>query len=78
LGALGGQIQQWYYVINAISELYSEDDLKSFHQKCQTDPQAAKKASTPRELILEQFMVPFLLLAIKELKPDFIQIVNTP
>lgn len=78
LGALGGQIQQWYYVINAISELYANEDLRPFYKNLEQDPKSVTKANTPRELIMDQFMVPFLLLAIKELKPDFIQLVNTP
>ena len=67
LGAIGGQIQQWYYVLDAISELYADEDLKGFYAKMQKDSKNVK-ATTPRELIMEQFLVPFLILSIKELK----------
>lgn len=31
LGALGGMIQQWYYVISAIGEIYATEDLAPFY-----------------------------------------------
>jgi hypothetical protein len=73
LGALGGMIQQWYYVIQAIGQIYEKEDLAPFYRRVQDDhSEKAKKAHTPRELIMERFMVPFLLVSIKELKPEFI------
>jgi hypothetical protein len=58
--------------------MYSEDDLVAYYTRVNEDPAAPRKATTPRELMLEQFCVPFLIQAIKELKPEFIQIVTTP
>jgi hypothetical protein len=33
---------------------------------------------TPKELTMDQFLIPFLLIAFKELKTEYIQLVNTP
>ena len=80
LGALGGQIQQWYYVIAAINQVYANEDPRLFALRVQANPSApeAKKAATPKELTMDQFLIPFLLVAFKELKTEYIQLVNTP
>lgn len=80
LGALGGMVQQWYYVLAGIKEIYANEDPRIFAARLNADPAHpdAKRAHTPKELTMERFIVPFLLVAIKELKSDFIQIVNTP
>ena len=38
LGALGGQIQQWYYIFSAINHLYKEDELIDYYAKMRRDP----------------------------------------
>lgn len=54
LGALGGMIQQWYYVMSAIGEIYANEDLAPFYRRMQEDhSEKSKKAHTPRELIME-------------------------
>lgn len=53
LGALGGMIQQWYYVITAINQLYPDEDLHEFFQKTQKEPATGKKATTPKQLIMD-------------------------
>jgi len=50
LGALGGQIQQWYYVIAAIKKVYENDDMRSYYDRIKVNPQHVKAAS-PKELI---------------------------
>ena len=37
-GAQGGQLMQWYWVLNAIYNMYPESDLKSFYDKMKEDP----------------------------------------
>lgn len=63
LGALGGQIQQLYYVINAILKIYDERTLVDYHQKLAEDPKqdALKNPRNPRELLLENFFLPFIV-----------------
>ena len=38
LGALGGQLQQMYYVVNAIFQKYDERRLESYYKKLAEDP----------------------------------------
>ena len=73
LGALGGTIQQWYYVVSAINRIYnSPGDLLDYFSRCRKDPSNSnsKKANAPRELLLEQYFLPFMVVAIKELKTE--------
>lgn len=77
LGALGGMVQQWYYVIASINKLYENDDMRSYYEKVRSNPSAVKSTS-PKELIIEAHLVPFLLMAIKELKPESLMLCNTP
>jgi hypothetical protein len=80
IGALGGTIQQWYYVISAINRIYNTPgDLLDYYSRVRKDPTGAnaKKAMAPRELLLEQFFLPFIVVAVKELKTDFLQIINS-
>lgn len=75
IGAIGGQIMQLYYVVNAIMKLFpAEESLKEYYKKMAEDPkqESVKEPQNPRELVMEQFFVPFLLTAIKELKCDAI------
>lgn len=81
LGALGGQLQQLYYVVNAILKLYpDESTLQDYYSKLAEDPKqdALKNPRNPRELLLENFFVPFLLTSIKELKCEYLQFLITP
>ena len=54
LTGLGGQVQQLYYVLNSIFEIYG-DDLTSFHSRRQANPndELSKKALNARELLIE-------------------------
>ena len=76
-GALGGQLQQLYYVINAVFKLFPNDDilLKDYYAKMAEDPknESIKNPSHPRELLLENFFLPWIMTAIKELKCDHLQ-----
>ena len=81
MGALGGQLQQLYYVVNALIKLFpGESDLQSYYSKLNEDPkaEALKNPRNPRELLLENFFVPFLLTSIKELKCEHMQFLITP
>ena len=80
LAGIGGQLQQLYYVIEAMYEIYPESDLNEHFVKKREDPkaEAVSKANTPRELLMEQFFVPFMLGFLKELKCDFIQFMIPP
>jgi len=79
-GAIGGQLQQLYYVIDAMYSIYPESDLVDFYSKKREDPkaEAVQKASNPRELLMEQFFVPFMLSFLKELKCDYMQFMIPP
>ncbi len=81
-GALGGQLQQLYYVVNAVFKLFPNDELllKDFYAKMADDPknESLKNPSHPRELLLENFFLPWIMTAIKELKCDHLQFLITP
>jgi len=78
--AIGGQLQQIYYVVDALFQIYPETDLQEHFQKRQEDPkaEAVQKASNPRELLLEQFFVPFMLNCLKELKAEYVHFMIPP
>lgn len=80
LGALGGQLQQMYYVVNAIFQKYDERRLESYYKKLAEDPKqdSLKNASSPRELVLENYFLPFFLTSMKELKSDSLSFLITP
>ena len=81
MGALGGQLQQIYYVVNAILKLYpAQTSLVDYHQKVAEDPKSdqVKNARSPRELMMERFFVPFLLTSLKELKCEHLQFLMQP
>ena len=63
LGALGGQLQQLYYVINALLKKYDERTLEPYYKKLAEDPkqESLKNPSTPRELVLENFFLQFFV-----------------
>lgn len=78
--AIGGQLQQIYYVVDALFQIYPESDLQEHFQKRQEDPkaEAVQKANNPRELLLEQFFVPFMLNCLKELKAEYVHFMIPP
>ena len=78
--AIGGQLQQIYYVIDALFQIYPEADLQEHFQKRQEDPkaEAVQKANNPRELLMEQFFVPFMLNCLKELKAEYLHFMIPP
>ena len=81
LGALGGQIQQWYYVVSAILRIYNgPTELLDYYNRKRSNPTSdeANKALTARELMMEQFFTPFLVIAIKELKCETLQLMASP
>ena len=81
VGAHGGQLMQWYHVISAILKTYSKQaDVQKHYAKLREDAnkEENKQATSPRELLLEHCFVPFLLSAIKELKPEYMQFLIMP
>ena len=80
LGGIGGQLQQLYYVIEAMYEIFPDSDLNEHYTKKREDPknEAVQKANNPRELLMEQFFVPFMLGFIKELKCEYMQFMIPP
>ena len=79
-GAIGGQLMQWYHICSAILQIYPESALKTFHDKVKEDPkkEELKQATSPRELMMEHFFVPFILTSLKELKCDYLQFMISP
>ena len=80
LGSLGGQIQQLYYVVNAILKQFPEDSLRDYYDKLAEDPkqEALKNPRSPRELLLENHFLPWFITTIKELKCEHLQFLITP
>ena len=81
LGTLGGQLQQLYYVVNAILERFDSDsELQEYYKKLNDDPKSdsLKNPSNLRELLLENYFIPFLLTSIKELKGEELKFLIMP
>ena len=82
MGALGGQLQQLYYVVNAVFTVFNNDALalKDHVEKMREDPKAEslKNPHSPRELVLEMHFVPWLLTALKELKCEYMAFLMHP
>ena len=81
LGALGGQLQQLYYVVNAIFTCFNDDsELQEYYRKMNEDPKSdsLKNPTNLRELMLENFFMPFLLTSIKELKGEELKFLISP
>lgn len=82
MGALGGQLQQLYYVVNAIFKTFSNENaaLRDYQDKMREDPKAdsVKNPHSPRELVLEHHFIPWLVQAIKELKCDHLSFLMHP
>jgi hypothetical protein len=53
-GAIGGHIQQLYYVVSTIMEMF-DTDLVDFYDRARADPTdpTLKSASNPRELMID-------------------------
>jgi hypothetical protein len=74
-GSLGGQLQQMYYVVNAILKVFpDESELVDYFAKVAEDPkqESIKNPRNPRELLLENFFIPFLVTKIKELQCEYL------
>ena len=82
MGALGGQIQQLYYVVNAIFNVFNNENqaLRDMQEKMKEDPknESLKNPHSPRELVLELHFIPWLVQAIKELKCEHISFLCHP
>lgn len=81
VGCIGGQIMQWYFVINAIFNNYKDNkDLAKYYERLNKDPtkEDNRAAQHPRELLLEHLFVPFLLGVLKELKRETMQFMIMP
>lgn len=79
LTTLGGHFQQLYYIIASIFERYG-DDLEAFYSRRKANPSddLSKKATTLRELMIEQFFLPFLIHYLKDVKCEAFSIMATP
>lgn len=72
---------QWYFVLNAIMKVYNKQaDLQKYFARVREDAtkEENKQAMTPRELLLENCFVPFLLSSLKELKSENLSFVIMP
>lgn len=65
---------QWYFILNSVYKIYPESDLKSFYDKLKDEnkKEETKQATTPRELMMEHFFVPFIITCLKELKCEYL------
>lgn len=79
LTTLGGYFQQLYYIVASIIEKYG-DDLESFYSRRKANPndELSKKATTYRELMIEQFFLPFLVTYFKDSKCEGFTIMASP
>ena len=77
LSVFGGHFQQIYFVVAAVLEV-CDNDLSAYYKKKQEAPTEVQKASTPAELLMEQYFIPFLVNYIKDLKADGISIIASP
>jgi hypothetical protein len=64
---IGGQFQQLYYVVSQILDIYG-DDLSELYKRRQLNPadDLSKKALNARELMVEQFFLPFLIYYLRD------------
>lgn len=76
---IGGHFQQLYYVVCSIFELYG-DDLSEMYKRRKDDPKSedSKKAMTARELLVEQFFLPFLATYLRDNKVEAFTFMCTP
>jgi len=80
LTTYGGHFQQLYYVVCAIMEIWDEDILNEFYKRRSLNPTAddSKKALNPRELLVEQFFLPFLASYFRDNKMEAFTFMSTP
>lgn len=78
LTTYGGHFQQLYYVVCSVMEMY-EDDLTAYYKRRQENPndELNKKAQTPRELMVEQFFLPFLAQYFRDTKMEAFTFMST-
>lgn len=62
LTTYGGHFQQLYYIIGAIMEIWDDEMVMELYKRKNLNPTSedSKKALNPRELLVEQFFLPFL------------------
>lgn len=79
LTTYGGHFQQLYYVVSSIFEIYG-DDLTEFYERRKSNPSddTSKKAMNARELLVEQFFLPFLVSYLRDSKMEAFSIMATP
>jgi hypothetical protein len=79
LTTYGGHFQQLYYVISSIFEIYG-DDLSELYERRKSKPsdEASKKAINARELMVEQFFLPFLVSYLRDSRMEAFSIMATP
>jgi len=76
-GSIGGQLQQIYYVLEAIKQdQRSQVELNDYHKRKREDPtnDAFKKPSKPSEITLEHYLLPFFMHYLKDMRNDNINI----
>ena len=80
LTSLGGHFQQLYYVVSAIFDLYDEGGLDDFYKRKASNPadDSNKKAMNARELLVEQFFLPFLAGYFRDSKMEAFTFMSTP
>lgn len=76
LTCLGGYWQQLYFVVCAILKTQG-NDLSQFYERKALDYKAAKKPITARELLIEEFFLPFLAQNIRDMKSEGISTMVT-
>lgn len=78
LTCFGGHFQQLYYVVAAIFESMP-DDLSDFYKRRAANPtdEQSKKALTVRELMVEQFFLPFIVQYFRDTKCEGVSFMAT-
>lgn len=55
-----------------------ESDINNYYTRKQEDPANVKSATSPIELLLEEYFIPFLVSYLKDLRSESISIIATP
>ena len=78
LTSVGGNFQQWFYVVSSIMDVYG-DNLEEYYERRRQNPadELSKKPLTAREILVENFFLPFFATFIREVKGDGITIMAT-
>lgn len=79
LCAYGGQLQQMYYILEEIIKKYPQG-LKMYMEKkiANDDEDYFARPNNPRELILNDHLMPFFMQYLKEMKNECIEIMLHP